>query len=299
MSKTKVKSSFEDAQLRLRRAKQHLDKFDKECSAFLNSGAYEIIQDVSSEKEGQQVTFTFKVTKEIPREIGLTFGDSIHQMRSACDNLVVQLAQIQKVKNADRLYFPVYYIESKFEKFKNENHLSNNVLAVLEKLQPYKNYINKENASLSGFDHPTHILQRLWNNDKHCQILKVVGVNKQSALNVGGVNVFGASEGSVFFNNVELIDCVVVNQFGHSTKIPNVALGELHSGELIEDGAIILKLDVKDGQPIDDIKVHVIPEIVLGKDEPVAPNMPAHKLLLEMHDYVSREIIGELASCFP
>jgi hypothetical protein len=124
------------------------------------------------EPDPQSDTTTVRVRFTIPppTEFRLIIGDCLHNLRSALDNLVYELAVQYTAPNpipehkARELAFPIVHRAMKPDKFKTKYRsriglLNPRVQAIIEELQPY----HREDS----VSHPLWKLNRLSNIDKH------------------------------------------------------------------------------------------------------------------------------------
>ena len=105
----------------------------------------------------------------------LLVGDTIHNLRSALDHIVCQLAILNgnDISCCDRTYFPICICKPDFAKFRKmaEHLLSPEAFTFIEELQPYKTAdATREDPSHSSL----WIIHKLNVIDKH-RILVVVG----------------------------------------------------------------------------------------------------------------------------
>jgi hypothetical protein len=97
------------------------------------------------ESDGKEIIVRLTECKPIDPALPLMIGDCLHNLRSALDHLVYQLA----LKNgaaaiaADKTFFPIYLTQSAFNKRVEKlvkPFISSTALAEIEKCQPYSAY---------------------------------------------------------------------------------------------------------------------------------------------------------------
>ncbi|GEM_PF-5821502 len=314
-----MSNEIKSARNRLRRARDHAEKFNREARDFIQSGAYQVVREAKPEGQDTLVTFTFLVTQPLTDELELTFGDSINQLRSACDNLIVALAVKSGLDKALKpskmrfLGFPVM-LEPRavagggvrhFEGWAKDYPFRADILAFLESLQPYNAYIDGKGSSFVGSMHPLFILNGLWNQDKHRLPLKVTAVNTVHGVlvDVGSPDrsvtwtITVAEDGSTRMSDVEMSEIVVREVDGQTIHRPVVYGGNLASGS-IQSGTEYARVTLVKGEPIDNVQAPIAIDIRLDEEAEFAPGALAYKLLVTLHDYVSREFIDKAEGFF-
>ena len=151
----------------------------------------------------------------------LLVGDTIHNLRSALDHIVCQLAILNgnDISCCDRTYFPICICKPDFAKFRKmaEHLLSPEAFTFIEELQPYKTAdATREDPSHSSL----WIIHKLNVIDKH-RILVVVGKH------------FRTTDVSCSFNDGDFVNIPV-----NSTWRP------------LEEGAQIAEIDITQFAPI-------------------------------------------------
>ena len=106
--------------------------------------------------------FAFRVKEEPPIRLGLLLGDFVHNLRSALDNLVCQLAYLGGADSCQMTQFPICDTAALFAKNLKRGRLAGlrpEHVAMIERFQPYQG------------QHMTHIALRAVrdfdNIDKH------------------------------------------------------------------------------------------------------------------------------------
>jgi len=102
--------------------------------------------------------------------VGILVGDVVHNMRSALDHLVYQLALINtsgNVARPDRTQFPISDTRDRFEHATATDlaEVAPNHRAIIEGFQPY--HPTEENTAVGVYFHPLAMLRGLSNTDKH------------------------------------------------------------------------------------------------------------------------------------
>lgn len=131
-----MSASLSDPLAKLRRAGDHLNALHIAAQAFIDRQPYQIITE--QEAEGWRV-FYLKVREPPPIELGTVFGDLLHNLRSALDNLVTQLILLNDKPVPRITGFPVFDKERKFKAVgvKRINGVRSDHAAIIEGLQPY------------------------------------------------------------------------------------------------------------------------------------------------------------------
>jgi len=77
---------FNDARLKIERAKKHIDELNNELGKFLNRDFYRVT--VEPDPQGGSPWIVFEIPNELPKHIGLIIGDAVHNTRCALDLVV-------------------------------------------------------------------------------------------------------------------------------------------------------------------------------------------------------------------
>lgn len=147
-----------DAQIKLARADRHLAEFLGTVEAYFASGPLSLTQGLDADASHWVVKA--KIESELPADAGAIVGDIAHNIRSALDGLVWELARLQ-TKKPGRTQFPIFTKPRAFKKGAHRmiGNLAPEHAAFLERLQPYR--------SDNLYSDPLFILNRLSNVDKH------------------------------------------------------------------------------------------------------------------------------------
>jgi len=164
-----VKSS---AQLKIRRAKHHLNTFNAECRKFFRGQPYTL----SEEHDSQQgvVRCFVRLDKEPPARFGPILGDFFNNLRSALDYVVTDLTLHTKGRRLTGTGWPVVSDANNWETYERKSgRLARTcglykvrgvgppeALAAIEGLQPY---VAGDRAEYHLFS----VLHDLTNRDKH------------------------------------------------------------------------------------------------------------------------------------
>ncbi len=132
------KASLTDPRAKVNRAAEHLDALGAELRAFSDRDPHGISADADLDK-GRQV-LRFREREEPPIKLGLMFGDFIHNLRSALDNLICQLAYLNGADSCDTTQFPICGKPELFAGQVKRGRLAglcDEHIADIDKLQPY------------------------------------------------------------------------------------------------------------------------------------------------------------------
>lgn len=135
-----VRHPLTSAYLKVERARKHLKELDREVRRFVERDPYRL--SVEMDPEAGEPVVRFRQVGDrpigIPLGLGLMAGDVIHNLRSALDHVVFQLA-IAGGDNGDRSQFPIYDDADEF--LRDQGRLLKGVVdkerAIIECLQPY------------------------------------------------------------------------------------------------------------------------------------------------------------------
>ena len=162
--------TIEDGPLhKLRHAQEHLKSLQDQIGTWIKAGPYRFSIEHQPGPEVHVWTFTLAEAFKAPAVIGLTFGDYVHNLRSALDQLVWALAvnnnRGKEPSNANLVDFPVADKPAKFYDAPVLRNLTWEQATVLEGFQPY----HGGDAQKALGD-----LNALWNDDKHRLVLPVI-----------------------------------------------------------------------------------------------------------------------------
>jgi hypothetical protein len=132
-------ASLTDPRAKIERAAEHLDALGAELRAFSDRDPHGISADAELDK-GRQV-LRFREREKPPIKLGLIFGDFIHNLRSALDSLVCQLAYLNGAESCDRTQFPICGTAEQFAEQVKRRRLAglrSDHIASIETLQPYE-----------------------------------------------------------------------------------------------------------------------------------------------------------------
>lgn len=163
---------------RLAWAQRHLQRLDREFRRFLSAERSPYVLHTHVDRESGDYITRIRVQTPLPRDFSLIVGDIVHNVRSALDGLVFQLAikesGVERAAKTRNLGFP---IADTFQGFhgtrKNPNAAQKRRIALLsdvaqrriELLQPY------QTRWYWGDPHPLAFIRELSNEDKHRRIV--------------------------------------------------------------------------------------------------------------------------------
>jgi len=146
--------------LKLRRAKEHLDALQREVNIFIESKAYEISRRDDLDTGEHIITIKFEVPPIWP--IGAVLGDFLCCLRSSLDHLIFGLASIAKMEHRGT-EFPICgeYTDTTESRIAGATRgLPEGAVSIVKLFQPY-------NAGSAYKMNLLWILNRLWDVDKH------------------------------------------------------------------------------------------------------------------------------------
>jgi len=165
---------MEGADAKIRRARQHLEQFGVDSTAFLRSRKHNFASK-TNETEAWIVYWTDDAIP--PTDLSAVIGDCLFNLRSALDNLVCGLIHTQNRQHscAGRS-FPIYTNAEKYAKVRNNEMggVPEAARKVIDALQPHQRPSGSEALD------PLHILNVLCNRDKHRSILLTTAYSKNA-----------------------------------------------------------------------------------------------------------------------
>mgnify|MGYP001597368030 CR=1 FL=1 len=203
---------LEGPRLKVRRAESEIQALRDLQSIFLKESDYRIVKAEFNPKTGKDVYRVHILSSPLSPEWGVWIGEITHNLRSALDTLVYQLALLKtKTPTWDTSQqFPIFVVGRSSRPFSNQlpsqfeypltrkgkvairrgdgRHMIRNLLPVhqarIERLQPYK-------SGRGGLQCPLSWLKEVNNADKH-RLIQVVGAKMGAGPFVGGWGDLGA-----------------------------------------------------------------------------------------------------------
>jgi hypothetical protein len=129
--------------LKVNRAKENIDEFDARFKAWVDAGVYDVSAKLNRNRTEQVVKI--RRTRSIPVELYCVFGDAIHNLRAALDQLAFILAT-EVAGCTDRralrnCYFPLGDNATEFkatlESAKNAGRFNGPIVRFFREYQPY------------------------------------------------------------------------------------------------------------------------------------------------------------------
>jgi hypothetical protein len=155
------------------RAQFHFNKINTALNLVLGTKPETKTVTSKIDSQGKEIVLCIPKAEPIPPTLPLIIGDCVHNLRSALDHLVYQLA----VRNgscpsvfADKIFFPIYLNPSEFNNRPEKlvkPFISGTAFTEIEKSQPYAAYDSPEESDI-------WILHKLDIIDKH-RLLIIAG----------------------------------------------------------------------------------------------------------------------------
>jgi hypothetical protein len=193
--------NLDGPRLKIRRAKSEIECFSHAEEIFRQNTKYYIIRTNINPKSGNYIYRVRQEGPPPPLDWGIDIGEIIHNLRSALDYLVYQLALLKSNTHTVGTQFPIFILGKTIRKirgneipcFKNRHRkmiggLSSKHKAMIERLQPYHRW-NRNQLSFGGRrrcgprNSPIWWLHEINNADKH-RIIQVVAI-KPAGMSAG------------------------------------------------------------------------------------------------------------------
>jgi hypothetical protein len=266
---------------RLRRARLHMNNFNREARRFIKSIQHEVITEKDSDGANQTWRIIVKGGKEPPLRLSLIASDCIHNLRSVLDNLIWQLGYVSgcsSTKLGD-LSFPVTTDPTAFTAWmKKFNCIPQPAIDIIRSLQPYELYKGDNDP----YSHPLWILNRLWGNDKH----RIPALMLTSHKTTGIMPKFGA------IHAVKTTDGRRMQQFVFDGEI------SLHTGGIFQDSKVIATITLPVGQSEPQFNIAFAFDIAFDIEGP-AKGKYATEYLKILYNFVRDEVLTPIESIFP
>lgn len=205
--------------LKLKRAQYHMVELDREARRYAEMNVHVVERVPNTKQKPNRWIYKLKIVEQPNPMIAVIFGEFVHNLRSALDNIVVASVPAQRRKSAS---FPVLfediwargpdgeYIvrdEKRRESFATQTEgLDPVFIEAIKTLQPYQHGPQEVETQVIG------MLSRLENADKHRQLIAIGAGLRDATTTVrikDGVQVFPAAAG-----RRELVDDgAIVSQF--------------------------------------------------------------------------------------
>lgn len=165
---------FESAQIKIDRAKKHLQQLRSEIDGFFQRGgvyvAFEIAEEYSRATGDETGSFTYREREPIPNIWAAIIGDTIHNLRSSLDLMATDVHRLTNGnrKDTNSVHYPFCKDKSELKemiKSRRLNHVGEDFLNVIEQTAPYKG----GNDGLRAI----HVLDVL---DKHQALVPTIAV---------------------------------------------------------------------------------------------------------------------------
>jgi hypothetical protein len=160
-----MKYPLMDCFARLERASEHIEHLDAEVDAFLDRYPYAFVQ--KAEADGWQSLHA--VVEDSPPRISTIFGDVVHNLRSALDQLIWQLVIADGGKPTTANAFPIFLDEKAFFARVDSGKPERSPLRGIDPDGAIRAFIQRSQPfnKPSPRDEPLNIVNHLANRDKH------------------------------------------------------------------------------------------------------------------------------------
>jgi hypothetical protein len=166
-------------ELKLDRAVQHLERLQSEVKRWLGRHPYFVVSKFDPQRGEHSIWV--QPESDPPPELGLIIGDCLHNLRSALDSLVYDLARAYQrgalpPQVAGRSEFPIFIEPKKFKENRNRKigATDPDVQAAIKELQPFNEWtsfrffmVTQSMRAHPEAYHPLWLLHKLSVIDKH------------------------------------------------------------------------------------------------------------------------------------
>lgn len=143
------------------RARHHLEQLDTEMTSFTDRHPYAIR--LKEQPRPEEWVYALFLTEPIPVMWGVILGEAVHDLRSALEHVVFQLAFDNKQGVEQQgTGFPIFDSQASWDSnggSSNIKHLGTESQAFIRSVQPY--------APCTDGRRHLWALQKMWNQDKH------------------------------------------------------------------------------------------------------------------------------------
>lgn len=166
---TNMNDLMRSVELKFTRVKSQIESLDKEIAEWLSHLPKSPICKLREGRLGYQVTMPEYSVPPPLEHWGLLFGECIHNIRSALDNLAFALARLHQdpPTRPEDIQFPIFQEKEKFDRKRGRyiGQLPPEAALMIEQLQPFQR--NHQDDPGTPASDPLVLLSWLNNNDKH------------------------------------------------------------------------------------------------------------------------------------
>jgi hypothetical protein len=270
--------ALDEVYQRLERAREQLDAFGREATAFIQSSPQGLEPRLRDQGHGMFLVFIIlRVHRSPPPVLGLLAGEIVHHIHAALDHVAFALSEKRGASQGDlrSVYFPIFDDAGKFGARTKKRHPARTsglyqmrfvqpaAQAIIKSLQPY-------NAGIGASLTPLWLLHELSNIEKHRR-LNILGNP------IGRISLLDT------FGPFDLID---ITEFPPKEKLQDntiVAKGRIRAREGFQR-----KIRVKQNLP---------PHVRIEEIVPTPPKY-ARDVLEDIISFVETEVVAPLAPYF-
>jgi hypothetical protein len=176
------------------------------------------------------------------------------------------------------------------------------LLATLESLQPYNEFIEHTGHTRVGSAHPLYILNAFWNQDKHHVPLKVTATLKANSLqaDVLGTPFITTTSSTVSGGASSVVESSVRSRPSDSNSEWTTHVEtRIVTGGPISSGVEFARCTAPTQELLDRIRPSVTVDLTIDETAPAAAGSSAARLYRELYDFVHREVVVKLEPFFP
>lgn len=138
---------FQSAEIKINRAKHHLDDLDRQVTSFFERGAVRIVFEHDDEMSAgvgwESSAFVYRQREKIPLEWGAAIGDVIHNLRASLDLMVSDIFRLTKGNPQDigYVHFPFARDKDRLHeqiRARRLNRIGKKFIEAIEHIAPYK-----------------------------------------------------------------------------------------------------------------------------------------------------------------
>ena len=122
---------------KIERARQHIRDFEARRELFIQSRPYDVVRD---DPQAGVYGFVLRFRCKPPRDMPLTIGDAVHNLRSALDHLAWQLVEANGQTPSKDTAFPIFETADKYKKHSASRveGMSTGAISLINAIQPYQ-----------------------------------------------------------------------------------------------------------------------------------------------------------------
>jgi hypothetical protein len=222
-----MKQYLKPVEIKLKRASKQLEEINTKLETWIADNKFNAVIEMLPEHKGFSINTGDYSTEGFLDDISLIIGETIHNLRSALDNLAYSIAcqKLDPPKSPHKIYFPIFNNKEEFIKRTKDvfNEMPEKAVEIITLYQPFSSAENI--ARLGKAEHPFSILQLLSNSDKH-RTPKILLAIPEEISYEGKIELLDANDDSNL-----IVSPILINEF----LSPNSKIYEIQTNAAVKE----------------------------------------------------------------